>query len=275
MLLVPNPSLENLLVECLSFQPSASATWLHAQLQRRSDGYSIQAVYKELRKLQRQGVVIKRNGEYSLHLVWILNLLSLTDRMFDTQTSPEALAAVLPEDGEKKSYTFTRLTHVDDFWMHALIVMLQNSGEKLLYQWIPHPWFHLINSHKSLPLHQAFAAGGFTVKCIIGGDTYLDRYSKKITTPDVYDFYYAEGPFRDQSLVYYSVTDSHLITIKLDKKTDERVERIYKNTTSAKAYDGAHIVSILSTPGRISVNIETRTPKAKKVWNKFQRYFEV
>ena len=275
MLLTPNISLENLLVELMAKRPSATAATLLDQLQGSGHSYSIQAIYKELRKLQSQGVVLKRNGEYSLHLSWILNLLSLADKMFDTQTGPGATASVLPAEGEKKNYRFGKLSHVDDFWIHALLVILQNSTARTLYQWLPHPWFHLINSHKSFPLHQAFEAGGYVVQCIVGGDTYLDRYSKQITTPGVYDFYYAEGPFANQNSVYYSATDSYLITVKPDKASSSRIDQIYKQVQSKQDYKELEVVSTLSLPGRISVSIECRTANVTRVWGKFRRYFEV
>ena len=83
MLLGTQETLEELLVRILAERPAARPADLHAEVCRRFREYSLPAVYKELRKLQNQGVVFRTGNTLSLSLAWVLNLTALTDRMYD------------------------------------------------------------------------------------------------------------------------------------------------------------------------------------------------
>ena len=275
MLLGTTLSLEDLIVSQLAKKSQATANALLAEIEKKAQRYSIQGLYKELRKLQRKGVVVKRGSEYSLSFSWVLNLAELVDQMYETLTAETSFADILPVEKPKRSFSFTRLSAVDDFWIHAILEMLQHSDGKTLYQWIPHPWFHLIHSQKSWPFHNALKVGGFGIKSIIGGNTWLDNDSKRITTKAVYEFFYSAGPFQDERSHYYSVTDSYLLTVKLDPKTTERIESLYKSVGSFRDFDVFSAVQAISTPGRITVTIERTAAKVKRMWNNFVEYFEV
>ncbi len=274
MLLCPHPALEELLVLALSRKPGVSAEWLLTQVSNKQRSYTIQAVYKELRKLQTDGIVFKQGKLYGLSLSWVLNLWSTAEQMLDLYSRQAGSSLTLPGDGEIHSYVFSRLAHVDDLWIHYLLLMLQNSEKKVLYQWLPHPWFHLIHSHKSWPLHEALKVAGYRVQSIVGGATFLDQYSKRITTNGAYEFYYGPGPFSSQ-LEYYSVSDHFLFTLRLDKQTTGRIELLYSSVTSSKELDVSKIVTAINQPGRMTVTVESGTKKANNIWRKFQGYFEI
>ena len=275
MLIAPHQLLEDYLVRVLAERRSASAKALHEEVCSQFQNYSMPAVYKELRKLQEQGVVLKRKGEFSLSLSWILNLVELTDKMHDVYVESAVDADILPLTSKKTSFTFNSLTRVDDFWIHALFVMLQNSSRKTLFQWLPHPWFHLINSHKSFPLHNALRSAGYKVHNIVGGTTFLDMYSKKITTKNVYEFNYSEGPFQKERARYYSVSDEYLFTVHLSEKKAAEIDRFYDSIESFEDYDLSAALNIMTQDAKTLVTIEKNKAKVKKIWNKFVDYFDV
>jgi hypothetical protein len=275
MILTKHSSLEDHLVTALGREHMLSAADLYSRVTSTYGRCSIQAVYKELRKLQNLGVVVKSREKYSLSLSWILNLAELVDQMYYGHAEPKHLEVTLSPRSAKQSYTFTKLTKVDDFWIHSLLSLLQNSKEKILYQWIPHPWFHLIHSEKSWPFHNALRVSGFQVKSIIGGNTFLDQHSKRTTTEGVYEFSYRKGPFHDLRDEYYSVTDRHLLTVKLDQQKTNQLERLYSSIKSFDDFDVASVVEAVNSPGQIKLTIESSPKKIRPIWKQFREYFEV
>lgn len=274
MLLSSPRALDDHIVHLLASRKSATAKELQSELARSVGTFTIQGIYKELNKLQRAGVLLRSEGRYSLSLSWIVNLAELADEMFHTQTKTDGSLGILPPPGEKHSFRFSRLPYVDDFWMHALLTILQNSKERILYQWIPHPWFHLVHSHKSWPLYNALQASGFRVRSIIGGTTYLDRYSESISKKGTYDYSYSLSPFHGERNRYYSVSDSYLLTVRFDAESTRTIEELYSKVRSAKEYVPSEAQAVINTPGRFSFTIDSRPASVNRILKQFREYFD-
>ena len=95
MLLQEFPSLEELVVVTLVDKPGATARELEAAIRARGHTYSLRGIYKELTKLAAQGVVFKTGDSYSIHLAWIMQLLALGDKAFESYTQSPYLVGML------------------------------------------------------------------------------------------------------------------------------------------------------------------------------------
>ncbi len=274
MLLSSPLALDDRLVHLLASRKAATAKELQTELARTKGEFTIQGIYKELNKLQRAGVLLRSDGRYSLSLSWIVNLAELADEMFYTQTKTDGALGILPPSGEKNTFSFSRLPYVDDFWIHALLTVLQNSKERIVYQWIPHPWFHIVHSHKSWPLYNALQASGFRVRSIIGGTTYLDRYSESISKKGTYDYSYSASPFHSERNKYYSVSDSYLMTIRFDAGTTRNIEDLYSRVSSAKDYEPLKAQAVINTPGKFTLTIDSRPASVNRILKQFREYFD-
>ena len=275
MLLSASENLEDFIVRTLAARPSASVSELHEYICGSYRRYSTAALYKELRKLQEQGVVVRRKDQLSLSLSWVFNLVELCDSMYDTHIAAPSAGEILPEPGEIKSFTFSTLAKVDDFWVHAMLIMLQHSKTKRLFQWIPHPWFYLVNSHKSFPFHNALRTAGARIDNIIGGNTFLDRYGQRITTAGVYELNYAPSKFQDIRNLYFSVSDTYMLTVHLSKRKAEEIDAFYDSIRSIDQVDVPRVVDLTTRDARTKVTIERKPAKVRKTWNRFIDYFEV
>lgn len=275
MLLGKAQPIENLVVYYLSRNRALSAASLFELMNKDVRSVSIQAVYKELRKLIVDGVVWKHGNEYSLSASWILNLSELTDTMYYTLNESGLIEDVLPEEGGKSVFRFSSLPRVDDFWLNSLIMIIKESPKKQMYQWLPHPWFNLYHNYKSLPFQNALRIEGGFVQSVIGGDTYLDRRAQLLTTKGVYEFSYAPGPFDDKQDVYYTVTDSYLQTVQIDAEKVAAIEKIYQSFSSEKEFDASSVIQTLESPCKVTLAIETNKRKVRRIYNKLRDHFEV
>ena len=77
--------------------------------------YSIQGLYKELKKLQEEGVLFKLGNQYSLRLPWVFDFISLADSISATYIERPQLPLILPEINKKEIWHFTDLLKMNDF----------------------------------------------------------------------------------------------------------------------------------------------------------------
>jgi hypothetical protein len=273
MLLPDTSRLDEHLILLLASRSAATSQALKDELARRGLTYSVQGIYKELRKLRAQGVVLKHQQRYSLSLPWILNLMALADNMFEAHLREASLHTLLPDSGGKYVWTFSNLLKLDDFWMHIILLLFSQSNARVMYQWLPHPWFHLAQKEKSPSFQKAIELGGFRVFSIIGGDTYLDLWSKQITTPGAYEFSYARGPFHEQRTHAYSLIDPYLLTVTLDQGTTRKIDELYQKVTSIESLPVGEVVRLMQSTVHASMRIENSPAKARRMLRKMQDYF--
>ncbi|MCB0325644.1 MAG: hypothetical protein KDD69_18810 [Bdellovibrionales bacterium] len=271
--LVQPKTLQELLVALLARTSAAPAIELQRKMAAQKRHYSLPGIYKELNKLREQGVVLKQGKEFRLSLTWVLNLLEMADVMYESQVGNLTNHSLLPPPDTSYTFNFHTLPRLDDFWIHIIVLMTQASKSRYLYQWIPHPWFHLIQVDKTRPFQEAIKAGGGIVKSIIGGETSLDIESSQRTLPGSYEFFYAQGPFEGERQQYISVSGNYLMVIKLDLPTAQIIDGIYNSYASALAIPTSEITLLarMKIKGKVRISNSGRT--AEKYLKKFRDYF--
>lgn len=265
--------LEELLIRELALIQSASVLELQKRIAKRTRRYSLPGMYKALNKLRDDGVVYKEGDRFGLSLYWVLNFSHLAESLLETHVRKATHETLLPEEGEKITWRFSRLLPYDDFWIHILLVMLNGSPGSILYQWIPHPWFHLFQSDKGHSLVDALKAARYQMYNIIGGATYLDRRAAEITSPGVYEYAYPEGPFEGQMDRYYSVVENYVLTHKIDPRTVRNIENLFREATSKKELKLPQVMGLVQQPVKITLVLEHNKQKSKRLLRKFADYF--
>jgi hypothetical protein len=137
MLFQTYETLSEHIVEILGNQHAISVRKMHSLLLR-TQKCSIQAIYKELRKLQEGGVAVKIKKFYSLRIPWVIEFTSFADRIKRRYLESSQLAATLPEYNKKEIWHFSNLLRLNDFWSQLLLLLIRQSKGKILYGWNPH-----------------------------------------------------------------------------------------------------------------------------------------
>jgi len=270
MLLQPKQNLEERIVQILARMGQTTASGLSETISNEGRAYSRQGIYKELRKLQETGVVVKHGKFYSLSLIWILNLTDLADSMFESFVGEEVSLDHLPAAGKKVSWQFSRLSKLDNLAIHLMLLLFQNTESKEMFQWLPHPWFELIHHEKELQLEQALKVGGYQVHVIIGGENYLDTL---FTSEWPYNYSHAVGPFERERSHYYCVIDQYILTWILDTETTQRIDTLFETVTGPEDLQVSAIMKAVQSAGNYSIRIENNLKKATSMINQFREYF--
>lgn len=268
MLFAAPEQLEDKLIRHLAGSHAASAEALRA----RFSSYSIQAVYKALRKLQRQGVVVKNKFAYSLRLPWVLDMVTLGEQLNDYSTSPKDLINSFAQ-APKTTWRFTSLLKLNDFWSQVLLALLQHSRSRTIYAWDPHTWFHLVQTAQEAQFIRSIKLAKSKLVLLVGSNSFLDRWAKQFWLPQVVESHFSIRHFASQQSTYINVIDDYVLTVKLADEATAKINNIYSNTTSMETLKLPEVIRFFSEPHRGAVYLEKNLTKAFAFTKKMQRIF--
>ena len=274
MLFQTKETLSEHIVRILGNQHAVSAQSIHALL-KKTRNCSIQAVYKELRKLQEGGVVVKTKKHYSLRIPWAIEFVSFANKIKRHYLEFSQLIAILPEYNKKEIWHFSNLLRLNDFWSQLLLLLIQQSKEKILYGWNPHLWFHLVQTKQEKQYIDSLHKTESKLYLVIGGDTYLDRWAEKFLDKRVLQYAFSKQLFSKKQPCYLNVIDDYVLTVKIDSETMQSIEKIYNSVHSREELDIANILEVFNGKARVSIWLENNPPKARLIRGKFSRFFGV
>jgi hypothetical protein len=185
------------------------------------------------------------------------------------------LPALLPDENKKEIWHFTDLLKMNDFWSHILLILVQQSKNKVLLGYNPHPWFHLAQTKQEKQYIQALERTNSKLYLIIGGDTCLDKWTEKFWNKKIVSHSFAQSDFHDERATYLNVVDDYIVTIKIDPKTAHAIDDIYANTKFMDDLDLQSVLRIFQQKTKCSVWLEKNPDKAKKIKTKFKKYWGV
>ena len=272
MLLQERPSLEELLIEELVRYPGATAKQLEIELKRRGTAYSLRGIYKELGKLEGQGIVFKQGDTFNLHLAWIMKLLAFGDRAFESYTTGPHLAEALRADRSKKVERFSDLRKLDRFWTQMILALHSLYPKNVMCFWCPYQWFYYAQGFNCKTFYEAIDLTGYRRAHIIGNDSFLGRKAAKILPKNgLYSF--AKSPFHAETTTYYTVIADCVLTVKLDRAITNQIDALFASVTNDKQLDPLRLDEVFGSRVKASVTIERNQVKANKLRMKFSEFF--
>jgi len=274
MLLQKRPTIEEQIVKLLAKKSNLSAGQILTIINSQGLDYSQRGIYKELAKLEEEGIVLKLKSSYSLHLSWVTNLLAFADSAYDSYIKSKYIEEIIALDDKKVTYTFNKVARLDLFWIHLLSAIHQVHLQEPLFLWCPYQWFHLMHDHAVKLFFEASDLSGVRRYHIIGGENYLNKKSLE-TLPKNGEYSLRESPFSNEMNVYYSIIGDVSITVRFDQAYNNRIEQMFaevKSEKDLKAYD-LNLVFGPNIKGRLT--IERNAGKAKRFKKKFVDFFGI
>jgi hypothetical protein len=237
--------------------------------------YSVQGLYKELRKLQEEGVLFKLKNKYSLRFPWVFDFISLADKLSETYTQQPQFPLILPEINKKEIWHFSSLLKMNDFWSHILLILIQQSKHKVLLGWNPHPWFHLVQTKQEEQYIKALKLARSKLYLIVGGRSLLDKWTEKFWDKETVRYSFGKSDFHNERSTYFNVIDEYVVTVKLQPKTAQAIDTIYENTKSMDDLNINSILLIFNQKTKCSIWLEKNPQKAKKIGIKFKKFWGI
>ena len=275
MLLQNDHNLEETLVLVLAERPGMEAGELIEAVAARGRRYSQPAVYKELKKLVAQGVLLKTSKRFYIHFNWAVQLLSLS-RTIARQylESSDIYPSLLP--GQKRvRWQFNDLLRLNDLWSCVVLNLLKGSSRRVHLSWNPHTWFHFVQTTQEAQFFESLRFYGVKMFKMVGGRSFLDRLTVRYWDPTIVTHSFAPGPFENDRATYFSVIDDHITTVKLNIGMAREIDSLYDRTTSAKTLDIQAIFSLFQSKVEASLTLEHNPAKARRIERAFSEYFGV
>ena len=279
MLLGANNNLENKVILALTKQGELTADQIRKQVTREGVPVSLQAVYLTLSKLQREGVLVKKGRQYSIRIAWLLDMSFLVNEMEQTFLQQKYIQTLLPmNEGDKRQWRFTSLHKMNDFWSQVLLAMAYASGGTIMYDYNPHLWFHLMQTEQEYQYLKAqFSAikYGYT---LVGSKSFLDSMIVKkywhFDNAECHLISPEEAPFKNMSM-YIQAFGNLFLTVKLDVKSVERIEKLFSTVKSQTDLETSQIMSIFHEKVKVKMMIEYNSKKALTFKKKFRKIFGI
>ena len=267
--------LEDHLVHLLSRSASATAEHLMESLKERKLSYSIQAVYKELRKLQAEGIVIKARGLYSLRLSWIFNITDLADMAYATCIDAPFTEEMLPLSKKKVQWKFNNLIRADNFYLQVLTRLLVDPNVRFGFTVIDHPWFLFMQGKDEAKYTKIVEHQRKRHYILVEHDTPLGRAQLKFYDDGEESMSYAFSPGLGLSR-HASCTafiGEFILCEKLQRATKLVVDALYEKTHSSRNLDHGEILSLFTRTCSPTVVLERNEAKVRRWVRKFSEYF--
>jgi hypothetical protein len=235
---------------------------------------SKRGLFKELRQLIEQGVLVRTKRRYSLSLTWMLSLRRFADDLFDTSLQHLPFDILLPTEGKKTSWVFYDLRQLDQFWLQMIFLLFERSAERCMYAWIPIFWFDVIHLEKDLEAQSAMKKAGNTMRMLLGGETYIERLPTRYWDARVYSWTYAPEAFTEFGSQYFDVIGDFILFVNLPDRVLSDIQNIFKKIQGKRDLVYLREFDALRISGPCRVRLEKNAKKAAKLRDALREYLD-
>ena len=272
MLFAVSESLDDVIVHLLALRPGLSAEAILSSLPKKDAGWGIHAVYKQIRKLIKLGVVVKQGSFHYLRAHWVADYLDIASGLEQNYLSHSS-AFPLPESGQRLKWTFTDLARLNDFSSSILLHMCRASTDSRIFTWHPHSWFWLVQPLKEQRHWEQLQRQGAHRYIVVGGSTALDRWISQQWGKGVTCKLGGLVPGLSEGR-YVMVASPYILWIWLDPASEQAIELMFKRSKGGGQVDAASFMAAFrSKSGKKRLVIENNEKRCKTIELHFSSYF--
>jgi hypothetical protein len=234
---------------------------------------TVQAVYKELRKLLGESAITIHKDSVSLTLLYIEKELARweeTSRAYNTRHLSHHFLDL--REGESLSLKFKNFNELDAYWVHAFILLEKELPENFpTYSVTPHDWFYYGRRETDIFWTKKQRR---LQRLVVTHPTQIDREVVRHRIKAGFEITPGKNPLKQEEYEYYTILGDWIFKILLDKKINLELVEFIKNTKSLEDLDSFAIQKILSKKGVSSMKISRNKKLAERMTQKLKKYFE-
>jgi Fe2+ or Zn2+ uptake regulation protein len=254
---------EDFIVETLALG-NFSAEYLHKKYSSSQKLVTIQAMYKALRKLTTDGIILKHKDTYLLNNLWRKRVVKLLGQ---TDTLP------VLQEGESISYSFKSLEQLDQYWKHTQEGALETTG--ITYLFCPHQfwWFLPGRRESEKSFYGKFLEDKKHAVLLIGGNTAVDKQVKKLLSSKYVQVHAEAGhglSMRDN----LSIHNDLIITTRLPFNASNTIDSIFDQNSSFEETE-LLLHNFFDKKIPVKIIVERNSKKADKLKKQIGKYFVV
>ena len=237
-----------------------------------------EGVYKALRKLTKEEIIVIHKSVTSLNLNWVARLSRFTAAVHHHYVTDIAFPGYFTQlsDGDKVQYYFKNPNLLNSYWTHALITLLQiTPPHEHCFSYHPHHWFIIARPESEQALLQNFAENKKYLLLTVGDRLPFDKHVNSLISKE-YVQYHMLGKQLFEKLNYYvNIIGDFVIEAWLDKNTEKKIERLYNTTAAVTPEKIERLREIVEQRGKNKIAISRNARKAERLRRKLRKYFYI
>jgi hypothetical protein len=240
---------------------------------------TIQGVYKALRQLKKEEVVVSHHKTIALSTVWLAAEVERLERIQKTYSLREHFFNVKNTNRDQTvSFRFKTINELDLFWTHAFLSLEEHCAQADISIAIaPHDWFIYARKQTDQAWVKKHSSKQRKLWVIV---THADVLDKKVIRarkkdPDTEIEALFENPLHQNELTYYSSIGPYIIKVILDKSVGKALNIFVATHTTfpLTEQDEYEIADIMKTKGTFRISITKSERKALLIKKKLGKYF--
>ena len=261
MILTASKTLDDFIVETLA-KKERRAEDIHREYFAAFRKVSLQAVYKALRKLCAEEVVLKHKEIYTLNNIWIEKLSSL----FKNRQAISKL-----DEGESISYSFKSFEQLDRYWKHIQGGIDESAGTT--YFFCPHQywWFVPGRRESETRFYENFKKARSPVVLLIGSETPVDK-RMRVLLSNPYVQVHATKSHSLKMTESLTVKGDIIIRTKLSGLVSRKIDEVFLKYSSEKDVE-AGLTQLFRKKTPIKIVMEKNSRKSISLAKKISKYF--
>lgn len=264
MLFTSKETVEDIIIRLLS-KGKTTPLELHEQIVADGENVTVQAVYKALRYLLKDHVVVKSGRYVEISQEWV-NTISST---FNTQTTLPKLA-----DGEAAVYNYKSLVNLDAYWKHLMNALSDKFQKYPVFLYSPfNIWYHISErSQSESDYYNSYYKNKHHAYYVIGNNSVFDQDFKKQFHNDYLQIdTWAKSSLKENN--YLTIIDDYIIDTILDSKLTTAIKNYYAASSANATETKAQLNKVLSSDNKAKIKIERNAKKARVLRKKLFKNF--
>jgi hypothetical protein len=264
MQILIHTKLDNLIVKNLLENGAQEIIDLHDTINSQGQTVTIQGIYKRIRQLMRDGVVLKNNKIVAINNEWAENLHGLLENVLNAPTI---------KTGESITYSFKRLGPLDAYWKHIMAPLEKSFSGYPVFLYNPSEiWIDLPDRKESeINYYKAFSTEKRHCFCSLGKKNFRNQDFKKNYHGDFLQISVGDEISSDRD--YIAVIADYIITTKLTPAIAKAIDQIYLSSDPNEL--AKKLEELFSKSTAFKLKIERSENKAKKFRKKISKSFYV
>lgn len=235
-------------------------------LQKQNFPVTIQGVYKALKTLISEEIVIKRGKTYSLLEEWRKKVIE----HFQQNTNQLLLG-----EGETIQFDLKSLIHLDQQWKNIILSLHKTYQNFPIFLYNPfNIWMHLGGTRKQSEekYYKSFEENKVYGFLGIKYQNKADIEFKKDFQNEYFQVAFSDPLFSDTD--YPTIFADYIITTRISKQITEKIKQVYTSNTTIEELE-ENLQKIGIEKKKVKLIIERNKEKAKKLRKKLSKEFFV
>lgn len=224
-----------------------------------------QGIYKSLRFLTQEEVVIKHKDYFSLNEEWKSKIIQ------DFQNDPGFELA----EHEEIQFSLGSLIHLDQQWKNITLNLQRNFTHYPIFFYNPHDiWSLLSDSRKKSEqsYYDILTQKKVYTFCVNGGNTEFDKITKKERESLYHKVNLGDPIFKETD--YITIIGDYIAIVKINLKTAQLIEKCYQHSQNYHSFQ-REIQDLGVEKKKVKLILERNKEKAKKLRKRISKDFYI